>query len=161
MLVTDEDVYYKQKQMANYVSTLTLQTEFSQIDVVAEILPHFTLANSNDRFLPLTFVNNTYIKNVTYNEAGSTREVKFSELYYSSDNTTDDLPHLNFNYDYVPAGDSRSTCLHVRERSKSLPKTNYENYNSLEKMAEWFGAKKYNWNPNDPITGVNLLVFCI
>ena len=158
LLITDEDLYYKQKEYNNKYSYSSLQVEFSKLDVVAEILPHFILANENERFVPLKFINNTYFKNTTYVQGETTKVMKYSELYFSSDNTTDDLPHLNFNYDYLPAGDSKSSCLHVRVRPKSLPQTSYINYSSLQEMGNWFEARKQYWDSHDPTTGVNLLV---
>lgn len=159
LLVTDEDVYYKNKIGNNVISTSTLQDQFAQLDIVAEILPHFTLVDPNDKYLPLHFVNNTYSKNMTVTENGTWKMMKFAELYYKTDNTTDDLPYLNFNLDYVPVGDSRSTCLHIRQMSKTLPKTRYENYTSVQKMGECFGANKTTWGSSDPKTGINFIIW--
>jgi hypothetical protein len=159
LLLTDEDLYYKKQQYETRYTYSTLSAEFSNIKMVAEIVPHFILTDEDDKYVPLEFVNHTYYKNVTFTDGEKPKERRFEELYHTSDATKGRLPPFIFKDGYVPLGDSRSSCLHVRYRSKNLPLVNYVNFTSLRDMPECYGHKQEIWNKEDPTHGINLLVW--
>ena len=61
MLVTDEDLYYKQEIYDHKYIKSTLSHEFSNLQVVGEILPHYLL-DDYDKYIHFEFKNNTYFK---------------------------------------------------------------------------------------------------
>lgn len=107
----------------------------------------------------MQFMNNTYIKNTTYDDGTSSKMIKYEELYFATEDTVDDLPHFSFKNHVVPVGDSRSSCLHVRLRSKELPLADYSRFDSLKNMPQCFGHNQTYWSKDDPTTGLNLLVW--
>mmetsp|Transcript_29873 Transcript_29873/g.26426 ORF Transcript_29873/g.26426 Transcript_29873/m.26426 type:complete len:230 (+) Transcript_29873:12-701(+) len=158
LLMTDEDLYYKDKDFTNQYTYSTLSSEFSQIGMVAEIVPHFLLADEDDKYMPLKFTNNTYFKNLTYTD-GVQKTARFEELYHSTIDKKNDLPHLIFQNEYVPFGDSKYLCLNLKFHSKKLTQTPYKDYTEIQSMPQCFGYKQEIWNPEDPTHGVNLLAW--
>lgn len=157
--MTDEDLYYKKQIYDHTYLRSTLSREFSRIDVVGEILPHFLLANEDDKFLPFEFHNKTYYRNMTYDDGEHSKPARFEELYFYTEETKDELPHFNFDERYIPIGDSKSSCFHLRYRSKELPFTSYDNFDSLINQQECLGHSEEIWRDEDPTTGINLLVW--
>lgn len=159
LLMTDEDLYYKEKQFSNRYTYSTLSYEFSQIHLVGQIVPHFILADEDDKYMPFQFVNNTYFKNVTYSQGETSKEARFEELYHYARDTNGNLPPLSFTSQVVPVGDSKSSCLHLAYRSKNAPLVPFEKYTPLSNLPKCFGQRQEIWNSDDPVVGANLLVW--
>lgn len=82
MMATDEDLYYNEGD--NGLVRSTLSSEFSNLLVVGEILPHFILADENNKYIRFEFENNVYFKNMTFDDGRISREARFEELYFIS-----------------------------------------------------------------------------
>lgn len=77
----------------------------------------------------------------------------------SLEDTKDDMPHFNFDQKYIPMGDSKSSCFHLKYRSKKLPLVDFDEFDSLQNLPECKGHNVEAWNDDDPITGISLLVW--
>jgi hypothetical protein len=117
LLMTDEDLYYKKNTIHERYTYSTLSYEFANIEIAGEMLPHFLLMDENDKFINFQFRNNTYFKDMTYNDGEKKKNVRFEELYHYALDSRPDVPVLNFKEEYIPFGDSKSSCFHVRFRA--------------------------------------------
>ncbi|CAI2375400.1 unnamed protein product [Moneuplotes crassus] len=159
LLITDEDLYYKKKSYNNEYVYSTRSYEFSNLEMVAEVLPHSFLADENDRYLPFRFVNNTYFKDVTFDDGEQSKRARFEELSYQTTDDKSNLPHLIFKNEYVPFGDSRFLCLNLKYRSKDEPVAPYDKFNEVQNLPQCHGMKQEIWGEKDPTKGVNLLAW--
>jgi len=153
---TDEDLMYKENGTEVYS---TLSKEFSNLEMVGEVLPHFILNDEDDKFMEFRFVNDTYFKNMTYDDGQKPKEAIFEELYYFVKDTKGNLPHLMFRDHNLPIGDSKSSCLHIKYKSKKEQISSFDKYHSVLEMPQCFGHREEIWNDEDPTTGINLLVW--
>jgi hypothetical protein len=122
-------------------------------------VPHFILADEDDKYMPFEFKNNTYFKNVTFDDGESPKEARFEELYHYADQTKGRLPQFTYRSQYVPFGDSKSSCLNLKYRSKDLPLTNYDKFTPFQNQPNCFGYKEEIWSKEDPRSGINLLIW--
>lgn len=118
LLVTDEDIYYKKQTYHERYTYSTLSYEFSNIQIVGEMLPHFILTDEQDKFINFEFMNNTYFKDVNFTTGEAPKKARFEELYYYAIDAKPDVPVLNFKQEYIPFGDSKSSCFHIRLRAR-------------------------------------------
>ena len=159
LLVTDEDLYYKDVGYTNEYKYSTLSEEFSKMELVAEIVPHAILGDDDDRYLPFQFKNNTYFRDQTFDDGESPKKVRYEELFYIAVDKKSNLPHLMFKKEYVPFGDSKYLWLNIKYKPRHSGSIPYKEYTQVQKLPACFGYKQEIWNPDDPVNGVNLLAW--